>query len=340
MLPANAATITYTVKSGDTLSAIAKKYKVSLASLKSANKIVNANKIKVGRVLRIPSTSSKTRTKTSKIVKPTKTVKKPKTSPKPVVKTAKPAPKPVKPPVVEQPHVDTYTVMAGDNLSLIAKANELTVENIKRYNNLTSDTIYVGQVLRLTASEGYVEQPVSQPAPQLQAVDYITKYNLTAQEKVNFINQVAPDAIQAWKDYKILPSLTIAQAILESYYGFSWLSVNANNYFGIKADYYWTGDYVILPTLEYDVKGVPFTANEKFRKYRSLHDSTVDHTKFLLKPRYANIIGVTDYREATVNIQQDGYATDPNYANLLQSIIKTHNLTQYDVQAGAIAASN
>ncbi|WP_066400463.1 LysM peptidoglycan-binding domain-containing protein [Neobacillus mesonae] len=402
MLTANAATITYKVKSGDTLSAIAKKYKVSLTSLKSTNKITNANKIKVGLVLKIPSTTTKTTIKkpsttaSKTAIKPAATVKKPAATTKPKAKpttykvvkgdtlskiakkfgltvtqlksynslksdiikigqvlklmaptAAKPAAKPAAPkPVVKQPAVeapkpvqpkgDTYKVVAGDTLFLIAKANGLTVAKMKEYNNLTSDSIYAGQVLRLTAPDGTVGQPV----PQGEFVDYITNYNLSAQQKANFIHQVAPEAILAWKEYKILPSLTIAQAILESYYGFSWLSVNGNNYFGIKADSSWTGNYVSMPTREFDSNGVEFVLTEKFRKYSSIHESIVDHSKFLLRPRYANIIGVTDYMAATKNIQQDGYATDPNYAKLLQAKITQHNLTQYDVQAGAIASAN
>ena len=47
-------TTTYTVKAGDTLSAIALRYKVTLSALMSANKITNANSIQVGQVLKIP----------------------------------------------------------------------------------------------------------------------------------------------------------------------------------------------------------------------------------------------------------------------------------------------
>ena len=45
---------TYTVKAGDTLSAIALRFKVTLSALMTANKITNANSIKVGQVLKIP----------------------------------------------------------------------------------------------------------------------------------------------------------------------------------------------------------------------------------------------------------------------------------------------
>ena len=45
---------------------------------------------------------------------------------------------------------NTYTVVAGDTLSKIADEHNLTVANLKSYNNLTSDLIMVGQVLQLT----------------------------------------------------------------------------------------------------------------------------------------------------------------------------------------------
>lgn len=50
-----------------------------------------------------------------------------------------------------------------------------------------------------------------------------------------FIEKIKDDAISGWNTHEILPSLTIAQAILESDSGNSELAVNANAIFGIKA---------------------------------------------------------------------------------------------------------
>ncbi len=50
----------------------------------------------------------------------------------------------------------TYTVKAGDWLSKIAKAYGVTVEQLKQYNSLKSDTIYVGQNLIVSADTKYV----------------------------------------------------------------------------------------------------------------------------------------------------------------------------------------
>ena len=55
--------------------------------------------------------------------------------------------------------------------------------------------------------------------------------------KQTFIDSIKDGAIEGWEKFKILPSITIAQAILESNWGKSNLAVKANNIFGIKGDY-------------------------------------------------------------------------------------------------------
>lgn len=148
-------------------------------------------------------------------------------------------------------------------------------------------------------------------------------------EKQDFITSIKDGAIQCMKQYKILASLTIAQAILESGWGTSELSVKANNLFGIKRWGY--TNYITLPTTEY-VNGQPIIVNADFRKYSSWSESINDHAAFLLEnSRYSNLIGCTDYIQACQLIKQDGYATDPNYANTLIQIVKENNLNQYDV---------
>ncbi|MFA9560570.1 C40 family peptidase [Evansella sp. AB-rgal1] len=48
----------------------------------------------------------------------------------------------------------TYTVRSGDTLSRIALNHNLSVTQLRQFNNLTSDLIRVGQVLRLTPTTG------------------------------------------------------------------------------------------------------------------------------------------------------------------------------------------
>lgn len=150
-----------------------------------------------------------------------------------------------------------------------------------------------------------------------------------------FVEAIAPAAIETYKKYQVLPSLTIAQAILESASGKSGLTKKGNALFGIKADSRWTGQYVVFLTNEW-YGGIKQVVSAKFRAYASWAESVEDHGKFLWdNPRYREH-GVLDAKtaaEACVRIQQAGYATDPKYAELLMSLIIDGNLAQYDSMA-------
>lgn len=147
-----------------------------------------------------------------------------------------------------------------------------------------------------------------------------------------FIDSIRDGAIATMKKYGVLASLTIAQAILESGWGKSGLTLNANNLFGIKA----TGNepFIEMQTAEY-INGQRIIISDKFRKYNSLAESIDDHGKFLVvNSRYKNLLWIKDYNVVCRLIQQDGYATDPNYASLLINIIEENNLQQYDTSGG------
>lgn len=145
-----------------------------------------------------------------------------------------------------------------------------------------------------------------------------------------FITKVAPLAQRQMQSSKILASLTIAQAILESSWGNSELTAKANNLFGVKGEY--SGQSIIMTTAEY-YNGTRTYIQAAFRKYPSWSESVADHTSFLVKnTRYANLIGETNYKQACIKIQTAGYATDPNYAAGLISLIEKYQLTQYDIK--------
>lgn len=155
----------------------------------------------------------------------------------------------------------------------------------------------------------------------------------TAAEQTMFIEKIGAMATEDMKKSRILASLTIAQAILESAWGKSGLATTANNLFGIKGSY--NGAYYSSETQEWTgEKYITITA--QFRKYPSWAESIADHSGLFNKlDRYSNLRGLDDYRLACRYVREDGYATDPEYTNKLVSIIERYNLTKFDVKMEA-----
>ena len=138
-----------------------------------------------------------------------------------------------------------------------------------------------------------------------------------------YIEKYNSAAIDQMRRYKIPASITLAQAILESGAGSSYLATKANNHFGIKVGVGWSGSYV---TRDDDRK------NERFRKYKSVDDSYEDHSLFLLKDRYKPLFRLDplDYKAWARGLKACGYATLPTYAERLIGIIEIYELYQYD----------
>jgi len=134
----------------------------------------------------------------------------------------------------------------------------------------------------------------------------------------DFINRVGQAAMR--DNSGIYPSVTIAQAILESGWGKSLLASQYNNLFGIKSGG-WGGRVVYME-------------DSYYRAYNSFEESIIDHSIFLREnSRYTNggVFSARNYAEQAYAIQNSGYASGYNYASLLISIIETYNLTAFDV---------
>lgn len=152
------------------------------------------------------------------------------------------------------------------------------------------------------------------------------------QYQTDFINTVKPLIIADMRRTGILASLTAAQAIFESGWGRSELAKKANNLFGMKGNY--KGESYTVVTGEY-VGGAYQTVPAAFRKYPSWEVSIYDHSeKFLTMQRYANLRGCTDYKLACKRVQEDGYATAPEYADKLIKAIETYRLYEWDKETG------
>ena len=154
------------------------------------------------------------------------------------------------------------------------------------------------------------------------------------QNQSHFLSAIKQGAMDGAKE-GVLPSITAAQAILESGWGSSELAkAPNNNLFGIKDSEDWNGEIVTVPTQEY-VNGDYIKINAAFRKYTSWNDSVVDHAKFFTstewrKNNYRKVVNETDYRIAAQELKNAGYATDPSYPGKLISLIEAYKLYEWD----------
>ena len=101
----------YIVKKGDTLWDIARKYGMTVNELKALNNL-SSNLLKIGQTLKIKQTDSK---EESEQTKP----------------------------------LNTYTVQKGDNLYSISNKYNTSVDELKKINNLSTNIIQIGQVLKI-----------------------------------------------------------------------------------------------------------------------------------------------------------------------------------------------
>lgn len=153
--------------------------------------------------------------------------------------------------------------------------------------------------------------------------------------RTEFINMVRDDIIANYNKDSVLPSVALAQTLLESNNGNSELAKNANNIFGIKASPPWTGPSYTKKSEEYK-DGTQLIATSQFRKYNSWKESIIDHSKFFVSTEervklYRPAREATNYKDATAALQGT-YATDINYASKLNSIIESNKLYLFDEQ--------
>nr|WP_088825883.1 LysM peptidoglycan-binding domain-containing protein [Listeria goaensis] len=165
----NTSATTYKVVSGDTLWRIATKYKTTPANLKAWNGL-KSDTIRVGQVLKVSAGSTNTggsgsSTTATYTVKKGDTLWKIATANKTTVANIKSwnklpsdairvgqkliVSKSANTPSSSKPSTASYTVKKGDTLWGVASKNKTSVTKLKSLNKLTSNTIYVGQKLKL-----------------------------------------------------------------------------------------------------------------------------------------------------------------------------------------------
>ena len=146
-----------------------------------------------------------------------------------------------------------------------------------------------------------------------------------SEETIAYIDAYYVIAVQEMLDYKIPASITLAQGILESGSGRSELAKNANNHFGIKCTSDYSGDRYLKDD---NIK------DDCFRVYLHAEESYRDHSIFLTtRKHYSGLfeLDITDYKGWAKGLKEAGYATNPQYPELLIAVIEQNRLYEYDV---------
>lgn len=142
-----------------------------------------------------------------------------------------------------------------------------------------------------------------------------------------FVEKLMPLAQEVAGDLGVDPRVLLAQAALETGWGKFLVrsadGTNSNNLFNIKADSRWGGDSTQVSTLEYR-DGIAQREKAAFRSYNSYEDSFRDYVDFLKNsPRYQLALeSASNPYDYVQQLQDAGYATDPQYADKIKNIFE------------------
>jgi flagellar protein FlgJ len=211
-----------------------------------------------------------------------------------------------------QPGLNAGGAAAGDssaNAGNIAAMNAMA----KAYANAAAS----GTSKDALAGKGYSANSALEPQARGVGTDKVA----------GFVDRLAAPAQAASAATGIPARFIIGQAALESGWGKREIKnadgSTSHNVFGIKATSDWTGKTTNAVTTEY-VNGKPQKVVEKFRAYDSYEDALTDYASVLKgNPRYAPVVEASrDAAGFAHGMQKAGYATDPQYAKKLISIMK------------------
>ena len=167
---------TYTVKAGDTLWGIANDHDTTVNALKQNNHL-NSDTIYVGQVLSLgQATSTSSHSQSSASAQSS------------------------------SPTNGTYMVKAGDTLWSIANANDMTVAQLKQKNDLSNDTIYVGQTLNVSSAKSASTTSTASAMYTVKSGDSLWKIasaNGTTVNQLKALNNLSSDLIYAGQQLKL-----------------------------------------------------------------------------------------------------------------------------------------
>jgi flagellar protein FlgJ len=249
------------------------------------------------------------------------------------------------------------------SLSTLNELNELAPRAAKNVSSVTPDTAsalddWIQDFMRMSdngqapaAQDADKKHPPTAPAinyalisqllakPQVAAVRGGQKSSISPTQE-NFVMLLKPHAEKAAAELQINPDVLIAQVALETGWGKHVIhdraGENSFNLFNIKAGGQWQGDKVNVNTLEYR-NGIAAQEKSDFRKYNDYAESFSDYVRLMKNsPRYEKVLAAgknsSAYAEA---LQSAGYATDPQYAKKIKSLLNNDAIKTLDISAAA-----
>lgn len=215
---------------------------------------------------------------------------------------------------------------------IVAKEKPAVVPPLLAAQNPVADT-------DKTKAEAATNKHQPQPNPNIFAQPIQVKPTAQLDKKAyfnspqEFVQHIYPLAREAGEKLGLDPKVLVAQTALETGWGKYMVSKqdgsSSFNLFNIKADQRWKGSAAEVSTLEYR-NGQAKQERWPFRAYSSLEESMQDYINFLRSnPRYDQALKTTHNSQAYIqNLQQAGYATDPNYAKKIINIMHSSRLSE------------
>lgn len=216
------------------------------------------------------------------------------------------------------------------HISLLANVNQLAEDGLIGDKTIRAIQVFQAQVLKLSHPDGRVDTngatlfALNETIRESASGPSISTHSSSRPDNVaHFIDYTLASAKRIKQQFGIPVSITIAQAALETGWG---KHVKENAYFGIKA-HNSAGATTSFNTTEF-IDGQRVSINDSFRAYDNFGDAAQDYGLFLTtNPRYKNAFSYTNQPEKFAEqLQLAGYATDPEYAQKLKSIINRYNL--------------
>lgn len=218
--------------------------------------------------------------------------------------------------------VANVQTLLNDNLHLLPNIKKLTVDKKSGADTIAAIKDYQKNVLKTVVPDGRVD-PGGRTLASLQK----TARKPRPANVATFVSKILADAKTIKTKYRIPVSILIAQAALESGWG---RHVKDNAYFGIKS-HNTTGATTAFKTTEF-VNGKKVSMSDSFRAYANFSEAAEDYGRFLTtNQRYAFAFAYSNNpSKFAEHLQLAKYATDPQYADKLKTIISTYYLDEYD----------